>query len=108
MSWIYFLQDKGEIFENFKKFKAFVEKQTEKSLKVLRTDKGGEFQSAEFKRFCEKEGIHHELTTPYTPEQIGVAGRKSRTVVELARSMLKLKGLPNMFWAEAEQLRFIC
>jgi hypothetical protein len=41
-----------------------------------------------------------QLTTPYTPEQNGVAERKNRTVVELARSMLKCKGMLNQFWAE--------
>ncbi|KAJ4772132.1 polyprotein [Rhynchospora pubera] len=91
----------GETFEHFKKFKAYAEKQTEKKLKVLRSDRGGEYQSIEFQKFCEAEGIHHELTVPYTPEQNGVAERKNRTIVEMARSMLKTKGLPNLFWAEA-------
>ena len=101
MSWVYFLQSKGEVFSSFKVFKSLVEKQSEKKLKVLRTDRGGEFLSKEFINFCEIEGIHHELTTPYTPEQNGVAERKNRTVVEMGRSMLKCKKLPNKFWAEA-------
>ena len=41
------------------------------------------------------------MTAPYTPEQNGVAERKNRTVVEMARSLLKGKHLPNQFWAEA-------
>jgi uncharacterized membrane protein YgcG len=101
MCWVYFIQRKSETFVCFKKFKALVEKQTEKRLKRLRSDRGGEFQSKEFQTFCEEEGIHHELTTPYTPQQNGVAERKNRTVVELARSMLKYQNLPNSFWAEA-------
>jgi Reverse transcriptase (RNA-dependent DNA polymerase)/Integrase core domain len=101
MSWIFFLHNKSETFQNFKKFKAAVEKQTGKSIKVLRTDRGGEFLSKEFNSFCDAEGIHHELTTPYTPEQNGVSERKNRTVVEFGRSMLKHKKLPNQFWAEA-------
>lgn len=43
--------------------------------------------------FCEENGIRRELTAPYTPEQNGVAERKNRTVVEMARSLLKAKGL---------------
>jgi Reverse transcriptase (RNA-dependent DNA polymerase)/gag-polypeptide of LTR copia-type/Integrase core domain/GAG-pre-integrase domain/Domain of unknown function (DUF4219)/Zinc knuckle len=101
MSWIFFLHHKSETFQNFKKFKAVVEKQSGKNIKTLRTDRGGEFLSKEFINFCEMEGIHHELTTPYTPEQNGVAERKNRSVVELGRSMLKYKRLPNRFWAEA-------
>jgi transposase InsO family protein len=46
-------------------------------------------------------GIKRQLTASYTPQQNGVAERKNRTIVEMAKSMLKGKGLPNMFWAEA-------
>ncbi|KAJ0094031.1 hypothetical protein Patl1_27066 [Pistacia atlantica] len=100
MSWVYFLQFKSETFENFKKFKAHVEKQSGKCIKVLCTDRGGEFLSHEFIQFCEEQGLHRELTVPSTPEQNGIAERKNRTVVEMARSMLKAKGLPNNLWAE--------
>lgn len=101
MSWIFFLEKKSETFQSFKKFKAAVEKKSERHIKVLRTDRGGEFLSKEFVGFCEAEGIHHELTTPYTPEQNGVSERKNRTVVELGRCMLKHMKMPNRFWAEA-------
>lgn len=67
MSWIYFLKFKSETFENFKKFKALVEKQSGKSVKALRTDRGGEFLSQNFDEFCEENGIRRELTAPYTP-----------------------------------------
>ena len=42
-TWIYFLKKKFEVFDRFKEFKALVENQTEKKIKVLRTDNGGEF-----------------------------------------------------------------
>ncbi|KAA3467332.1 Retrovirus-related Pol polyprotein from transposon TNT 1-94 [Gossypium australe] len=50
-----------------------------------------------FKKF---KGVHRELTTPYTPQQNGVAKHKNRTIVEMARSLLKSKGLPDKFWVE--------
>ncbi|GMI94224.1 hypothetical protein HRI_003091700 [Hibiscus trionum] len=71
MSWVNFLESKSETFEKFKHFKAKVEKQSGLCIKALRSDKGGEFLSNEFKFFCEENGIHRELTTPYTPEQNG-------------------------------------
>ena len=95
MSWVYFLKFKSEVFENFKRFKALVEKQSGRSIVALRSDRGGEFTSNEFATFCEKNGIHRELTAPYTPEQNGVAERKNRTVVEMARSMMNVVGLPK-------------
>ena len=42
-TWIYFLRKKSEVFDIFKEFKALVENQTEKKIKVLRTDNDGEF-----------------------------------------------------------------
>jgi len=51
--------------------------------------------------FCEKHGIKRELTVRRTPQQNGVAERKNRTIVEMARSMLQNKSLPKQFWAEA-------
>lgn len=101
MSWVYFLKLKSETFESFKIFKALVEKQSGRSIKALRTDRGGEFLSNEFIDFCDKSGIYRQLTAPETPQQNGVAERKNRTVVEMARSMLKAKGLSDEFWGEA-------
>jgi hypothetical protein len=47
-TWIYFLRKKYEFFYRFKEFKALVENQTEKIIKVLRTDNGREFCGNEF------------------------------------------------------------
>jgi hypothetical protein len=41
-TWIYFLRKKYEVFDRFKEFKALVENQTKKIIKVLRTNNGGE------------------------------------------------------------------
>ena len=56
-TWIYFLKKKFEVFDRFKEFKALVENQTEKKIKVLRTDNSGEFCSKEFEEFRKKCGI---------------------------------------------------
>ena len=48
-TWIYFLKGKNEVFSKFKKFKAFVENQTNRNIKTLRSDTAGEFTWEEFK-----------------------------------------------------------
>lgn len=101
MSWTYFIKSKDETFNCFQKFLVMVERETGLKLKTLRTDRGGEFISNEFRNYCEKLGIKHEFTAPYSPQQNGIAERKNRTLVERARSMMKSKHLPIFFWAEA-------
>jgi hypothetical protein len=44
-TWIYFMKTKDEVFNRFQEFKALVEKQTCKKIKVLRSDNGGEYTS---------------------------------------------------------------
>ncbi|CAL2253987.1 unnamed protein product [Prunus armeniaca] len=73
MCWVYFLRHKSEALTVFKKFKATVELQSGYKLKKLRSDRGGEYTSVEFDSFCEDVGIERQLTTPYTPQQNGVA-----------------------------------
>ena len=52
-TWIYFLKSKetGEVFKRFQEFKALVENQTRKKIKVLRTDNGDKYPSKTFKEF---------------------------------------------------------
>ena len=101
MTWVYFMQQKSQVFDIFKKFKSRVEKQSGHYIKTIRSDRGKEYTSNEFNKFCEDEGMEHQLTVGYAPEQNGVSERKNRTVMEAARAMLLEKGLPKRFWAEA-------
>jgi hypothetical protein len=41
-TWIYFLRKKSEVFDKFKEFKALVENQIDKKIKVFRTKNGVE------------------------------------------------------------------
>ena len=99
--WTYMLKHKSEVFQKFFEWKALVENSSGHKLKALRTDNGGEYVSNEMKNFLKKEGVHHELTVPKTPEQNGVAERLNRTLVEAVRCMLCDSKLPQCFWAEA-------
>jgi transposase InsO family protein len=61
-TWIYFLKTKDEVFSRFQEFKALVENQTWKKIKVLRSDNRGEYTSMEFEGFCKEARIKRELT----------------------------------------------
>ena len=95
-----FFEKKYKAFDKFVEFKALAEKEWGHYVKVLRSDRGGEYTSNMFVIFCRKNDIKKELTTNYTPQQNGVTERKKRTIVEMERSMMKEKGLPTKYWGE--------
>ncbi|KAG7547302.1 Reverse transcriptase RNA-dependent DNA polymerase [Arabidopsis suecica] len=99
-AWVYFLKEKSEAFIHFKMFKSRVETETGKTIKCLRTDRGGEYTSHEFSDYCKEQGIRRQLTTAYTPQQNGIAERKNRTVMNMVRSMLSARKVPKIFWPE--------
>src|ERR1700723_2294973 len=75
-----------------------VERQFDRKVKKLRTDRGGEY---EFTQKLKDYGIIHERTVPDTPQQNGLAERYNRTVVGAAKAMLYTAGLSFGFWVEA-------
>jgi hypothetical protein len=56
------------VFARFQEFRALVENQTGKRIKVLRSDNGGEYSSRQFVDFCAQHGIRREMTVPYNPQ----------------------------------------
>ena len=51
-TWIYFIHNKSDVFDTFKKWKALVEIEIGKKLKRLRSENRGEYCSKEFDRYC--------------------------------------------------------
>ena len=95
--WVYILKHKCEVFQRFQEWKTLVERSSGRKIKTLCSDNGGEYSSIEFASCLTKEGIKHELTTPYTPQQNGVAERLNRTLIEGMRAMLADSSFPTDF-----------
>ena len=85
----FFLKTKDEVKEAFMKYKNYAETKLETKIKTLRTDNGLEYCGKDFSRFLAENGIKREYSTPYTPQQNGVAERINRTLVEMAGCMLQ-------------------
>lgn len=95
------IRQKSEAARCYLDFKKYAERQSGLKVRVIRSDRGGEYLSNELQTHFRKNGIRHKLTTAYSPFQNGVAERLNRTLLELFRCMLSGKGLPKYFWAEA-------
>ncbi|GJX74011.1 retrotransposon protein, putative, ty1-copia subclass [Tanacetum coccineum] len=87
-----------EVFETFKVFKNEVENQLGKTIKALRSDRGGEYTSQEFKDYLKACGIIQQLTPPYTSQHNGVSERRNRSLLDMVRSMVNLTTLPLFVW----------
>ena len=77
-----------------------VENQREKNIKVLRTNRGGEYTSNMFEEFCVEHGIDHEVTAPNTPQHNGIVERRNMIILDMERCMLKQKSFPKSLWGE--------
>jgi hypothetical protein len=70
-------------------------------IKKIRSDNGTEFKNSQIEGFLEEEGIKHEFSSPYTPQQNGVVDRKNGTLLDMTRTMLDEYKTSDRFWAEA-------
>jgi transposase InsO family protein len=97
--WLRLITSKDEASAAIKQFQARAEAESGKKLRVLRTDRGGEFTSVEFATYCANKGVVRHLTASYSPQQNSVVERRNQTIVGMARSMLKSKKITTTFWA---------
>ncbi|KAI3825408.1 hypothetical protein L1987_06891 [Smallanthus sonchifolius] len=100
-SWVKFLASKAETTKLVQFLILALENLFNLKVRRIRSDNGREFKNSKMGLFCLQNGIHHEFSAPYVPQQNGVAERKNRTLVETARIMLANSKLPVTFWAEA-------
>nr|GEU61468.1 retrotransposon protein, putative, Ty1-copia subclass [Tanacetum cinerariifolium] len=96
--YVYLLKHKHKVFETFKVFQKKVEDQLRKTVKSLRSNRGGEYISQEFLDHLKEHGIISHCTPPYTPQKNRVSERRNRTLLDMVRSMMSQTTLPTSFW----------
>ena len=79
------MRHKSETFEKFKEFQNEVENQLGKTIKLLRSDRGGEYMSQEFDDHLKSRGIVPQLTPLGTPQRTGVLERRNHTLLDMVR-----------------------
>jgi hypothetical protein len=94
------LQDKSETQGTLKRFLRRAQNEFELKVKKIRSDNGSKFKNLQVEEYLEEEGIKHEFSAPYTPQQNGVVERKNRTLIDMARMMLGEFKTLERFWSE--------
>jgi transposase InsO family protein len=100
-TWVFFLQDKSKTQETLKRFIRWAQNEFELKVKKIRSDNRSEFKNLQVGEYLEEEGIKHEFSAPYMPQQNGVVERKNMMLIDMARTMLWEYKTPERFWSEA-------
>ena len=107
--YLYILHNKNEALDAFKVFKAEVEKQCGKQIKIVRSNRGGKY----YGRYMEDGQVlglsvkflqEHEIVAQHimsgSPDQNGVVDKRNQTLLDMVRSMLSSSKLPRFLWTE--------
>ncbi|KAI3641430.1 hypothetical protein MIR68_000560 [Amoeboaphelidium protococcarum] len=99
--WTIPLKSKNETFSAFQQLHTRICLETNERVNTIRSDRGGEFISNEFKEWCLSQGILLDLVPRKTPQLNGVAERANRTVVEGTKVLLHSSKISGNLWPYA-------
>jgi len=116
--YLYILHSKDEALDSFKLFKAEVEKQCGRQIKIVWSDRGRKYHGRYMKngqapglfaKFLQEHEIVAQHTMPGSPDQNGVAERKNRILMDTVRSMRSNKITPSilMDWSTKDDCVYI-
>ena len=98
---LYLQKAKSDMFDSYQAFEAWLSTQFNTKVKCLRSDRGGEYLSAEFTKYLKSKGTECQVTMHDTPEHNGVAERLNQTLVKWVHAMMHASGMPKSLWGEA-------
>jgi transposase InsO family protein len=103
-TWVFILQDKSKSQGTLKCFQKRAQNEFELKVEKIRSNNSSEFKILQVDENLEEEGIKHEFSTAYTPQQNGLVERKNRTLIDMARTMLGEYKTLDQFWSEANNM----
>ena len=87
------IKRKSQVPDLFIDFVTAVQTQYDRQVKILRSDRGGEYVNETLATFLQQKGIIHQTTAPMTPQQNGKSEVFNRIIVDKVRTMLLESGL---------------
>ena len=101
LCWIYLMSEKTEVEKILIDFYKMVENQFQTKISILHTDNGKEYFNKYLGHFLCEKGIQHQSTCIDTPQQNGIAERKNKHLLEVARAIMFSTNVPKYLWGEA-------
>ncbi|RVW83276.1 Retrovirus-related Pol polyprotein from transposon TNT 1-94 [Vitis vinifera] len=101
VTWVFLMKEKSEVRHIFQTFNLMVQNQFNSKIQVLKSDNAKEYFTSSLSTYLQNHGIIHISSCVDTPQQNGVAERKNRHLLEVARCLMFSSNVPNYFWGEA-------
>ena len=98
---LYLLKTKDEVPWVYKQYEVWVETQMGLKIKVLNSDRGGEYQGRDFIEYLKSKGTVQKLNVHDTPQHAGVAEHRNQMIGKRIRALFHASGLPRFLWGEA-------
>jgi len=99
--WVLFIKSKDQVFDAFLSWYKNIKNIFNKSIKYLRTDNGTEFTNRRIINFCIENGISHDFSVPYEPQQNGRIERLHVSLIPNSRATIEDAHLSHIFWEDA-------
>ncbi|KAI5334149.1 hypothetical protein L3X38_024282 [Prunus dulcis] len=98
LTWVFLLKNKHVVASILLKFCTIVSTLFHAWVKVFWTNNGGEYVNNTLASFFRAQGIIHQTTTLFIPQQNGVSERKNRQLLEVAPSLMLDMSVPHHLW----------
>ena len=97
-TWTYLIHTKDQVLSILIDFISYIENHFKAKPKFLRSDNGTEIVNKDCLAYLRKQGIVHQKSMVYTPQQNAIVERKHRHLLDTARALKFHASLPNKFW----------
>lgn len=98
MLWVFLIKLKSDVIVILRNFFTLVKTQFDVTVKSIKTDNDSEFVNVACARLFTSLGIVHQRTCTYTPQQNGIAERKHKHILEVAKALRFQGSIPLKFW----------
>ncbi|RVX08140.1 Retrovirus-related Pol polyprotein from transposon TNT 1-94 [Vitis vinifera] len=98
VTWVFLMKEKSEVGHIFQTFNLMVQNQFNSKIQVLKLDNAKEYFTSSLSTYLQNHDIIHISSCVDTPQQNGVAERKNRHLLEVARCLMFSSNVPNYFW----------
>ena len=93
-TWLFLMKEKSEACQIFKNFNTMIQTQFQTKIQVLKSDNAKEYFTSTLTDYLLSQGIVHLSSCVDTPQQNGVAERKNKHLLEVARSLMFTTHVP--------------